>query len=103
MKKLSTLRNSTRSILLAGLMCGIVGVVHAQAAAGGAACGAATGQAGGGSAGSGGQAGGGMSGGTAGACRWVGNVSSRLRCNNDNGPAAMRSGPLQVSSCNSFN
>ncbi|MEO6824660.1 MAG: hypothetical protein ABI167_08060 [Nitrosospira sp.] len=44
MKRTSVFRNTTRSILLAGLMCGTVAVVHAQAGAGGA--GGAAGQAG---------------------------------------------------------
>ena len=59
MKGIGILKNTTRVILLAGLMCGTVAVVHAQAGAGGA--GGATGQ-----AGTGAQAGGGdMSGGIA--------------------------------------
>ena len=37
MNNVSTLKDTTRLILLAGLMCGIVGFVHAQAGAGGAA------------------------------------------------------------------
>lgn len=52
MKGIGILRNTTRSILLAGLMCGTAAVVHAQAGAGGA--GGAAGQ-----AGTGAQAGGG--------------------------------------------
>jgi hypothetical protein len=44
MKGIGILRNTTRSILLAGLMCGTTAVVHAQAGAGGA--GSAAGQAG---------------------------------------------------------
>jgi hypothetical protein len=56
MKGIGILRNTTRSILLAGLMCGTVAAVHAQAGAGGT--GGAAGQ-----AGTGAQAvGGGMSG-----------------------------------------
>ena len=56
MNNVSTLKDMARLILLAGLTCGIVGFVHAQAGAGGAAGGA-------GQAGTGSQAGGGMSGG----------------------------------------
>lgn len=58
MKGISILKNTTRSILVAGLMCGIA-VVHAQTGAGGSAGGA-------GQAGAGAQAGGGMSGGMTG-------------------------------------
>ena len=70
MKGISILKNTTRSILLAGLMCGIA-VVHAQTGAGGGAGGAGQAGAGGsagtaGQAGTGAQSGGGMSGGMTG-------------------------------------
>ena len=59
MTNTSLLTKMSRSILLAGMVFGMIGIVQAQAGAGGAAGGSAGGGTGGGSAG---QAGGGMTG-----------------------------------------